>query len=183
MTISGTPSRAISTACACQSWWGAKRRRTPARAAARRSSARAPLVVQGRPRVRPDAEQRTDRQRDACVEPRLKLLPSPIVHTDFATSPSLAATNDQRTAAAIEVRFAQRERFVDAQAGAPEHHDQPAKPPAVPTVAKDAHDRDDLLDGGRVGWIAQAFVARRMTGVKARHCRRRAPTTGGIENR
>ena len=30
MTISGTPSRAISTACAWRSWCGAKRRRTPA---------------------------------------------------------------------------------------------------------------------------------------------------------
>jgi hypothetical protein len=48
-----TPSRAISTACAWRSWWGAKRRRTPALAAARRSSARAPVVVHGRPRVRP----------------------------------------------------------------------------------------------------------------------------------
>jgi hypothetical protein len=69
----------------------------------------------------------------------------------------------------------QRERFVDAKTGAPQHDDQPAQPPAVPTVAGDAHDRDDLLDGGRVGWIAQALVARRTTGVKAGHRRRRAP--------
>jgi hypothetical protein len=52
----------------------------------------------------------------------------------------------------------------------------------VQTVAGDAHDRDDLLDGGRVGWIAQAFVARRVTGVKAGHRRRRAATAGGIKN-
>src|SRR6266536_3483182 len=116
MTISGTPSRAISTACAWRSWWGAKRRRTPARAAAR------------------------------------------------------------------EVRLAQRERFVDAKTGSPQHDDQPAEPPAVQTVAGDAHDRDDLLDGGRVGWIAQALVARRMTGVKAGHRRRRPSTAGGIKN-
>src|SRR5512133_207255 len=36
MTISGTPSRAISTACAWRSWCGAKRRRTPASRATRR---------------------------------------------------------------------------------------------------------------------------------------------------
>jgi hypothetical protein len=53
MTIRGTPSRAISTACVFRSGCGAKRRPTPARAAARRSSARAPLVVHGRPRARP----------------------------------------------------------------------------------------------------------------------------------
>src|ERR687898_260862 len=46
MTISGTPSRAISTACAWRSWWGAKRRRTPASRATRRSSERAAAGAQ-----------------------------------------------------------------------------------------------------------------------------------------
>src|SRR3954447_21127209 len=53
MTMSGTPSCAISTACACRSWCGAKRRRTPAVAAMRRSSARAGAGDHGRPRVGP----------------------------------------------------------------------------------------------------------------------------------
>src|SRR5687767_2622705 len=53
VTISGTPSRAISTACAWRSWCGAKRRRTPARAAVRRSSVRAAPVDQWRPHVVP----------------------------------------------------------------------------------------------------------------------------------
>jgi threonine dehydrogenase-like Zn-dependent dehydrogenase len=53
MTISRTPSRASSTACACRSWCGAKRRRTPAAAAVRRSSARAAALAQCRPRVGP----------------------------------------------------------------------------------------------------------------------------------
>src|SRR5829696_8535499 len=53
MTISATPSRAISTACACRSWCGAKGRRTPAAAAVRRSSARAAAGDQWRPRVPP----------------------------------------------------------------------------------------------------------------------------------
>jgi len=79
-------------------------------------------------------------------------------------------------AAAIEVGLAQRERFVDAKTGPPQHDDQPAQPPAMQAVAGDAHDRDDLLNGARVGWIAQALVARRMTGVKAGH-RRRRPST------
>jgi hypothetical protein len=58
------------------------------------------------------------------------------------------ASHEDGAAAAIEVGLAQRERFVDAKTGAPEHDDQPAQPPAVQTVAGDAHDRDDLLDGG-----------------------------------
>jgi len=53
ITISGTPSRAISTAWAWRSWWGAKRQRTPAAAAVRRSSARAAAGDQWRPRVVP----------------------------------------------------------------------------------------------------------------------------------
>jgi hypothetical protein len=53
MTIRGTPSWAISTAWACRSWCGAKRRRTPACAAVRRRSARAAVLDQVRPRVGP----------------------------------------------------------------------------------------------------------------------------------
>src|ERR671935_2804460 len=45
MTISGTPSRAISTAWAWRSRCGAKRRRTPASRATRRSSVRAAAAV------------------------------------------------------------------------------------------------------------------------------------------
>jgi hypothetical protein len=41
-----------------------------------------------------DAEQRTDRQRDACDEPGLELLPSPVVHPDLAASPCFAATHE-----------------------------------------------------------------------------------------
>jgi hypothetical protein len=41
-----------------------------------------------------DAEQRTHRQRDPRNEPRLKLVPPPVVHPDLATSPSLAAPDE-----------------------------------------------------------------------------------------
>jgi hypothetical protein len=47
------PSRASSSACACLSWCGAKRRLTPARAATRRNSLRTAAAAQGRPRVGP----------------------------------------------------------------------------------------------------------------------------------
>jgi len=46
MTISSTPSRAISTAWAWRSWRGAKRRPTPAAAAVRRSCTRAAAGAQ-----------------------------------------------------------------------------------------------------------------------------------------
>jgi hypothetical protein len=82
----------------------------------------------------------------------------------------------------VEVAFAERQRFLDAQPAAPEHDDQCAEPKAVAVVAGLAHDRDDLLHGRRVGGVAQSLVARRASGVVAGHGRGRAPPTGGIEN-
>jgi hypothetical protein len=38
-----------------------------------------------------------------------------------------------------------------------------------------------ILDGRRIGRIALSLVAWRAAGVKARHRRRRPPTTGGVE--
>src|SRR6185295_12723100 len=57
--LSGTPSRASSTACAWRSWCGAKRRRMPAWAASRRNSTRAFALDQGSPRVGPSMTQNT----------------------------------------------------------------------------------------------------------------------------
>jgi hypothetical protein len=76
----------------------------------------------------------------------------------------------------------QRQCLVDPKAGTPQHRDQPAKTPTVQTVADDLHDCDDLRDGRWVGRIPQALVARRTTGMKAGNCRRRATTTGCINN-
>jgi hypothetical protein len=60
---------------------------------------------------------------------------------------------------------------VDAQPSAPQDDDQAAQPTAVRTVTGRAHDGDDLFDPGRIGGVAQTLVARRATGVKARHRR------------
>jgi hypothetical protein len=49
-------------------------------------------------------------------------------------------------------------------------------------VASEPHDRDDLLDRRRVGWVADALVTRRAPGVVARHGRRRTTPAGGIEH-
>ena len=45
-----------------------------------------------------------------------------------------------------------------------------ATPATVDAVAGAAHDRDDLLDRGRIGEIALPLVARRAAGVKLRPC-------------
>jgi hypothetical protein len=102
----------------------------------------------------------------------LQLLPAPVVHPDLATSASLPAADEQRTAAAIKIGFAEGEGLVDAKAGSPQHDDQSAKPTTLDTVAGATHDRDDLLDSRRIGRIAPALVARRTTNPQAGHRRR-----------
>ena len=81
----------------------------------------------------------------------------------------------------IEIALGERERFLDAQAGAPQDHDQPAQAATVRAVAGGAHDGDDLFDLRRIGRVAQALVARRATGVESRQRRGRSTSTGTIE--
>jgi hypothetical protein len=107
--------------------------------------------------------------------------PSPVVHADFAATLALTATDENCAAASVEVSLVERERFVDAQPGAPEHDDQPAHPQAVRRGAGLAHDGDGLLDLRRIDGRTTALVPRRTIGVEARHRRRRSTTTGGIE--
>src|SRR4051812_18503625 len=54
-------------------------------------------------------------------EPRLQLLPGPVVHADLAAATALAAAHEQRAAPRVEIGRAERERLVNAQAGAPQH--------------------------------------------------------------
>jgi hypothetical protein len=44
---------------------------------------------------------------------------------------SFAVTHEQRPAAWIEIDLAERERFLDAQTGTPQDHDQASQPVAV----------------------------------------------------
>jgi hypothetical protein len=64
---------------------------------------------------------------------------------------------------------------------APQHDDQAAQPAAMAPVAGGAHDRDDLLDGRRVGRIAASLVAGRTAGMEPRHRGRRPKTPSSIE--
>ena len=115
-----------------------------------------------------NAEQRADRQLDADVQPLLQLLPGPVVHANLAATAALAAADEDRAAAGVEVSLGERERFVDTQTGAPEHDDHSAHPQAMGRGAGLAHDGDDLLNGGRIGGIAPTLVARRSAAVEAR---------------
>lgn len=67
------------------------------------------------------------------------------------------------------------------QARAPEDNDKAAKSRAVGIIASGARHRDDLLDGRRVWWVAQAFVARRMALMEARERGRRPAAPCAIE--
>jgi hypothetical protein len=91
---------------------------------------RAAALDQCRPRVAPlnDAEQRTDRELAPQLDPGLKLFPSPRVHADLASAPALAAPDERRAAALIEIGFGQRQRLLDTQSGPPQDDDQTAQP-------------------------------------------------------
>lgn len=82
------------------------------------------MRVRGRPGD--DAEQRSHGKLGAGVEPRLQLLPGPLVHPDLTTTATLAAPHQQRPATAIEVALVEQQGLVDAQPGAPQHDDQSA---------------------------------------------------------
>jgi hypothetical protein len=83
----------------------------------------------------------------------------------------------------VQVVLGDGERLVDAQPGAPEQHDDGPHAGAVDAVAGLAHDGDDLLDGGRIGRVAQPLVARRAPGEVAGHGDRRATAAGGVQQR
>jgi hypothetical protein len=162
------------------------RRETPANACGRSRAAQLGTRGGGRPwsssgRAVDDAEQRADRELEAHIDPTLQVLPGPLVHTDLAPAPALAAAHEQGPATVVEVRLVERERLVDPKPRSPQHDDQTTQPASVAPVTCRAHDRDDLLHGRRIGRIALSLVTRRAASVKAGHGRRRPPTTGGVE--
>src|SRR3954452_19129962 len=136
MTLSGTPSWASSMAWARRRWCGAKGPRTPARAASRRSMARAGAGCQGRPRVGPLMTQNNGPTgiAPADSQPGFELLEAPVVHADLATAPAFAAPDQHGPAAAVEIELVEVQRLLDAQPGAPEDNDQRACPGAMVSV-------------------------------------------------
>jgi hypothetical protein len=136
--------------------------------------------ARGRPvpparRTRDDAEQGPDWELEPGLKPRLKLVPRPGVHADLAASIALAATDQQRSAAWVEIHFGERQRFLNAQSGPPEDDDETSQPLTVRSVAGRAHHGNDLFDLGRISRVAQPLVARRTPSVEPRdRCRRTA---------
>src|SRR6266511_794946 len=183
ITFSGTPSRAISTAWACRSWWGAKRRRTPAwrgeTAKLRSGGGHRPGPARRRPAE--DAKQRPDRLLTPVLEPGPKLLPAPLVHPHLAPPAALAAADQHRPAGGLQISLPKRERLRDPKPGAPkdDHKSAEAKPRRA--IAGPAHDRDDLLDPRRVGRVSPALVSRRTTGAVSRQGGRRATAARGVK--
>jgi hypothetical protein len=122
------PPRASSTACACRSWCGTKRRRTPARTAVLRICARAAALDQCRPRVGPlmthnngptGSSSRTSSQGWSSAQPQASM-------PDLASAAALAAADEQRAAALVKIGLGERECFLDAQPGSPQDHNQRA---------------------------------------------------------
>jgi hypothetical protein len=105
----------------------------------------------------------------------------PLVHPDLAASTALAAAYQDRAAPRVEVVLGERERFVDAQTGAPEHDDHRAQPEPVTIVGGVAHHANDLVDSGQVRRVQHALVARWAAGVVAGHRRRRATAAGRVQ--
>jgi hypothetical protein len=85
-----------------------------------------------------------------------------------AAPAALAAPHQQRPAARVQVGLRERERFADAQPGAPQHDDQAAQPATVCRVAGAPQHGDDLLGRGWIDRVAHPRVARRPARVQRR---------------
>jgi hypothetical protein len=72
------------------------------------------------------------------------------------------------------IALGERERFLDAQPGAPQDDDHRLHAPAVTVIGDVAHHRHDLLHRRRVVRVAHPLVARWAAGVVAGQGRRRA---------
>src|SRR5947209_20318078 len=92
------------------------------------------------------AQERSDRELAADLEPRVELLPCPAIHPNLAPLATFPSPNEHRAAGAVEVALVECERFADPQSGAPQQDDQRAKPVTVWAVTDRAHDGDDLLN-------------------------------------
>ena len=91
--------------------------------------------------------------------------------------------DQNRAPTLIEIGLGQRERLLDAQPRAPEHHDQGVDAMPVAIVRGLAHDRDDLIDRRRVRRVRLTLVARGNPGTRSRRGRRRTAPTGSVKQR
>src|SRR3954469_6877804 len=114
-------------------------------------------------------EQRPERQLDPRLEPWFELLPGPVVHADLAAAAALAASDQQRSAARVEVGLGECERFADAQASAPEHDDEPrSRRPWTPSPAWRITVTISSIVGGSAGERIPSFRGGRAGGDSGR---------------
>jgi hypothetical protein len=73
-----------------------------------------------------DAQQGADRELRPKLEPGPEFVPSPRVQADLAAAPTLAAPDQERAAALIEIALGQSKRLVNPQPCSPQQHDQGA---------------------------------------------------------
>jgi hypothetical protein len=66
----------------------------------------------------------------------------------------------------------ERECFADSKARAPKQHNQRSGAVAVGAIPDRAHDRNDLFDRWRIGWVLLALTQWRVALLVARHRRR-----------
>jgi hypothetical protein len=111
-----------------------------------------------------DAEQRSDRQLHAVLEPPVEVIETPVIHPRLAALVVLPVPDQQRPASLVDIGLAGREGFRDPRPAAPQHRDHRPDPQTVPVLAGVAHHSDDLLDPRRISRIPHALVVRRATG-------------------
>ena len=127
------------------------------------------------------AEQRSRRQSGALLRPIGQDGPRPRVHPHLATAITLPMPYQQAAPALVQIGLGERKGLVDPNARTPQHNDQTTHPPAVSGVSGLAHNRDALVDCGRICRLPAAFVRWDPAGVIAGHCRRGPGTAGGVQ--
>ena len=164
---------------------GAERSACGRRPGLRAGAAPAHAGLRPRPpagRAGDDAEQRTGWQLEPLRGPRTEVLPAPVVHPTWPAV-ALAAADQQRAAARVEVALVEVERLLDPQA---------ARARARRSARASDRPRDRRPGGASPPrsprrWagrrVAQALVARGAPAMELRVGRRRAPATSDIEGR
>ncbi len=81
-----------------------------------------------------DAEERSDWEVLAQLDPWLQLLPRPAIHSDLAAFAAFALAHQDRAATWIKVSLGERERLTDPQTGTPQHDDESTQPDPVGVI-------------------------------------------------
>jgi hypothetical protein len=152
MMLCGTPSFASSTAWAWRSWWGARtaaaHRRRPRRGVDRRGRRRSTRAAHGSARrSRTAADGPAFR---SALRPKGGAAPSPTGPCPTSRRLPPLPWRTHRPSAGLQVVLGESERLLDAQPRPPQQHDQGPQTGAMDAAAGLAHDRDDLLDRGRI---------------------------------